>query len=125
MMKYIYLSIIFAFPSFLCLLIDVSRREDKQWGQKKAGLSAELSFVGLFSRTAWLQVSVLMLHTANMTSVVGDERELKKDRLRDKTVTAELATSRHERKMALMKRGVSTSAGVEALLAVENVHGAR
>lgn len=56
-----------------------------------------------------------MIHTENMTSIVEDERELENDQLRNKRVTAELAASRHELRMALMKRGLSSSTGVEAL----------
>lgn len=56
-----------------------------------------------------------MIHPANMTSVAEDERELENDQLRKTTVTAELAASRHELRMALMKRGMSSSTGVKAL----------
>lgn len=52
------------------------------------------------------------------------EKELKNKQMRNKTVMTELATSRHELKMALMKRGMSTSAGVDVLFAVENAYGA-
>lgn len=63
-----------------------------------------------------------MIHTANMTSVVEDKRELENDQLRNKTVPAELAASRHELRMALMKRGVPSSTGVEALHMAYGAH---
>ncbi|XP_029703128.1 cilia- and flagella-associated protein 100 isoform X2 [Takifugu rubripes] len=60
-----------------------------------------------------------MIHTANMTSVVEDKRELENDQLRNKTVPAELAASRHELRMALMKRENMTKDSKHDLIATE------
>lgn len=55
------------------------------------------------------------VHTAKMMTVVEDgivkqvedEKELKNKQIRNKIVMPNLATSRHDLKMALMKRGMS------------------
>lgn len=79
------------------------------------------SFVCLFSCTdTGLSNVEQMFHAARMMT----EKELKNKQMRNKTVMTELATSRHDLKMALMKRGMSTSAGVDVLFAVENAYGA-
>lgn len=52
------------------------------------------------------------------------EKELKDKLMRNKTVMTKLATSRHDLKMALMKRGMPSSAGVDVVFAVENAYGA-
>lgn len=63
-----------------------------------------------------------MIHTSNMTSLVEDERELENDQLWNKMVRAELAASRHQLRMALMKRGMLSSAAVEALHTAYGAH---
>lgn len=61
-----------------------------------------------------------MVHTAKMMTVVEyglakqveDEKALKNKQIRNKRVMPKPATSRHDLKMALMKRGMSKSFAV-------------